>query len=83
MIAQLFIALFGVSAIFLSQSPNGRARKYACLLGLAGQPAWFYATISAEQWGMVALCCFYTVAWGRGVKTHWFDEGRKQDGRSA
>lgn len=72
MIAQLFIALFGVTAIFLSQSPNPRTARFACLFGLAGQPAWFYATISAEQWGMVALCFFYSFAWARGVKTHWF-----------
>lgn len=71
MIAQIFIALFGVTAIFLSQSPNPTAQKYACICGLAGQPAWFVATISAEQWGMVALCCFYSVAWARGFKTHW------------
>lgn len=73
-IAQAVIAVFGVSAIFLSQSPNQQTQRYACLFGLAGQPAWFYATIQAEQWGMVALCCFYTVAWGRGVWTHWSNQ---------
>lgn len=71
MIAQIFIALFGVTAIFLSQSPNEWAKKHACLFGLAGQPFWFWSAISAEQWGVFVLCLFYSVAWARGFKTHW------------
>lgn len=74
MIAQIFIALFGVTAIFLSQSPNEWAKKHACLFGLASQPFWIAATVSAEQWGMVALCGFYTLAWLRGFKTHWLQK---------
>ena len=71
MIAQFAIALFGVTAIFLSQSSDQKQRKFACLFGLAGQPFWFWSAISAEQWGIVLLCCFYTFAWSRGVKTNW------------
>lgn len=71
MIAQLGIALLGVTAIWLSQSANEHRRKFACLFGLAGQPFWFWSAITAEQWGILVLCCFYTVAWARGVKTNW------------
>lgn len=71
MIAQLGIALLGVTAIWLSQSADQQRRKFACLFGLAGQPFWFWSAISAEQWGIFVLCCFYTVAWARGVKTNW------------
>ena len=80
MTAQIGIALFGVTAIFLSQSPNLRAQRFACVFGLIGQPFWFWAAISAKQWGIVALCFFYTAAWARGVKTHWFDERGKSWG---
>lgn len=73
MIAQFAIALFGVTSIFLSQSADAKQRKFACLFGLAGQPFWFWSSISAEQWGIVLLCCLYTVAWARGVKTNWVD----------
>lgn len=76
MIAQLGIALFGVSAIWLSQAPRPQQQRWACVLGLAGQPFWFWATISAEQWGMVVLCLFYTVAWARGVRRWWFPANR-------
>lgn len=36
------IALTGVSAIWLSQSKRDDYRKYASVLGLIGQPFWFY-----------------------------------------
>ena len=75
MIAQIFIALLGVTAIWLSQDANPARRRFACLFGLAGQPFWFWSAISAEQWGIFVLCCFYTVAWARGVKSNWLSRG--------
>jgi hypothetical protein len=71
MIDQIGIALTGVTAIFLSQCKAEWLRKYACLFGMAGQPFWFYAAITAEQWGIVVLNCLYTLAWGKGIWTHW------------
>jgi hypothetical protein len=68
---QIFIAILGVTAIWLSQDPRQEWRRFGCLFGLAGQPFWFIATIKAEQWGIVVLCAFYTFAWGRGVWTNW------------
>lgn len=72
MIDQIGIAMTGVTAIFLSQCKDERLRRYACLFGMVGQPFWFYAAISAEQWGIVALNCLYTLAWAKGVKAHWW-----------
>jgi hypothetical protein len=71
MIEQIAIALLGVTAIFLSQDHRTTWRKWACVFGLLGQPFWFVATIKAGQWGIVVLCCFYTLAWARGIKTNW------------
>jgi hypothetical protein len=71
MIAQLGIALFGLAAIWLSQSPAPQVQRWACVLGLCGQPFWFYVTWTAEQYGIFALCVLYTLSWARGVKTHW------------
>lgn len=68
---QVAIMLTGVTAIALSQSANPKTQRYACLFGLAAQPFWFWATISAGQWGIAAMCCLYTLAWARGVRTHW------------
>lgn len=71
MIDQIGIALTGVTAIFLTQSKHERRRRYACFFGLAGQPAWFYAAITAEQWGVTFVCALYTAAWAKGVWQHW------------
>jgi hypothetical protein len=71
MIAQIAIALFGVTAVFLSQDHRESCRRWACVFGLIGQPFWFYAAWSAEQWGIFALCFLYTYSWWRGFRLHW------------
>ncbi|MGH8037180.1 MAG: hypothetical protein ACREPD_05515 [Stenotrophomonas sp.] len=84
MIIQLAIAATGVTAIWLTQSKSERVRRYACLFGIAGQPFWFASAIAAEQWGIFALCCFYTWAWSRGVWNNWLSPRRKgADGLTA
>lgn len=72
MIPQVAIMLTGVTAIALTQSASAQARRYACIFGLIGQPFWFWAAISAEQWGIVFVSALYTLAWAKGVYTHWF-----------
>lgn len=71
LVIQLAIAVTGVTAIWLTQSASAKVRRFACLFGLAGQPFWFASAIGAEQWGIVVLCCFYALAWARGVWTNW------------
>jgi len=71
MIAQLGIALFGVIGIWLSQDASAARRKWACIFGIVGQPFWFYATWTAEQYGMFGLCFLYSYAWGKGVYVNW------------
>lgn len=71
MIDQVVIAVCGVGSIFLSQSPDGNRRRYACLVGITAQPFWVYATWTAEQWGLLLLTGFYTAAWLRGIWNQW------------
>lgn len=73
---QLGIALTGVTAIFLSQSKNVRLARWACILGLIGQPFWFIAAWKAEQWGIFALCFLYTFSWLRGLWNFWIAPAR-------
>lgn len=68
-IAQVVIAFTGLTAVFLTQTP--RWARWACWFGLAGEPAWFYSSISAHQWGIFVLAFFYTFAWGKGIWTYW------------
>jgi len=68
---QIAIALFGVTAVFLSQSQDANQRKYACIFGLIGQPFWFYSAWISGQWGIFALCFLYTWAWAKGFWSNW------------
>lgn len=70
-IAQVGIALTGVTAIFLTQTKSAELQRFACLFGLAGQPFWIWSAISAEQWGILALTSLYAFAWAQGVWLHW------------
>jgi hypothetical protein len=69
--AQLGIATLGVTAVYLSQDTRASHRRWSSAAGLAGQPFWFFETITARQWGMVALCCLYTMVWARGFWSFW------------
>lgn len=77
MIDQLVIGACGVTAVFLSQDPRESHRRFACLFGLAAQPAWFWATWQAEQWGIFALSFLYAWSWLRGFRHHWWSRGVK------
>lgn len=68
MIAQIGIAIFGVTAIWLSQDHRIAWRRWAPVFGLAGQPFWFWSAWSAEQYGILALCVLYTASWARGLR---------------
>jgi hypothetical protein len=68
---QLAIALTGCVAIWLANDADLARRRWACLFGLAGQPFWIWSAWSAEQWGILLVTGFYTLAWARGVYTHW------------
>ena len=72
--ANIFLAIVGVSAVWFSQSSNPRAARWSPVLGLLGQPAWFYTSYATENWGIFMLSFFYTAAWGKGLYKHWFEK---------
>lgn len=71
MIAQLLIVICGVSAVWLSQDERLERRRYACIFGLLGQPAWFYSAWTAQQWGIFFVCFLYAACWMKGFWQHW------------
>jgi hypothetical protein len=71
MIEQIIITIGGFLAIWLSQSPHPRTQRWGPVIGLVSQPAWFYASYLAEQWGIFLLSIAYTAAWLRGFRNHW------------
>lgn len=66
-IIQFCVAVIGLASIYAALHASQAVRKLAPILGLVGQPFWFYVTITAEQWGMVALCLAYTVVYVRAL----------------
>jgi hypothetical protein len=70
-VTQALIAVCGVAAVALSQDRRENWRRWSCIFGLAGQPAWLVETICAHQWGIAALCIVYTWSWGRGLRFYW------------
>ena len=68
---QFFIALFGLTAICFAMGAHQGRRKLAPIIGLAGQPFWFAATVPSDQWGMVALCVAYTVVYVHAAWVQW------------
>ncbi|MDB4309149.1 hypothetical protein N9913_02445 [Porticoccaceae bacterium] len=68
---QAIILITGALAIWLTQQSNKTWQKYACLIGLAGQPFWLWSTYQSGQWGMLLLSIFYTYTWMLGIYNHW------------
>lgn len=68
---QWLIAATGVPAIILVNAASERLRRWGPVLGLLGQPAWFYSTFVAEQWGTFFISFFYLAAWLLGFYNGW------------
>lgn len=69
-ISQILIFVLGGAAMYLL-SRTDSIRRWGFILGLCGQPFWFYTQIVAENWGVVALSCVYTFAWCNGIYNYW------------
>ena len=68
---QLFIALFGLTSIWLAMGNNPTGRKLAPLIGLAGQPAWAWFAYQSNAWGLGVLVGAYTIVYLRGALLQW------------
>lgn len=69
---QIALIVFGVGAVYLSQSKDSEQRRWAPIVGLLGQPFWFIA--AWPQPGMLLVVCLYTYCWAQGLYTHWLKE---------
>lgn len=69
-VCQIWIAVFGCSAIWLV-SRKESWRRWGFILGICSQPAWFYTTYVNEQWGIFTLAFLYTYSWCQGIYNYW------------
>jgi hypothetical protein len=70
-IAQIWIAAFGLTSSFLVYCRSERVRRWAPVLALIAQPAWYISCYEAEQWGVMVLTVAYTGFHLRGLWMLW------------
>lgn len=68
---QLALAFFGLSAMWMAMGKSTRARKFAPLVGLCGQPFWIVFAVQASAWGLLTLSLAYSVVYVRGAWLQW------------
>jgi hypothetical protein len=68
---QLFIALFGLTSMFMALGNDPTLRQWAPIIGLAGQPAWAWFAWKTKGWGLAALVVAYSAVYAHGVWLHW------------
>lgn len=71
MIDQIIIGICGMASIWLANNPQPNWRRWACIIGLAAQPAWMYSSWTAGQFGIFALSFIYAAGWIRGIWHSW------------
>ena len=71
MINQFLIAIFGLTSIYFAMGKNPTMRKYAPIIGLAGQPFWGYFAYKSDGWGIGLLVMAYTLVYINGIRVQW------------
>lgn len=69
MIQLLICVVSGLAIILISF--KGWKRTVGFITGLAGQPLWFYETVSHRQWGMFILSLWFTVSYLNGLRNQF------------
>lgn len=67
---QIGIAVISGASIWLL-SLRGMHRRWGFIVGIVGQPLWFYTTFKEAQWGMFALSVWFTYAHLQGIYNYW------------
>lgn len=62
---QLMIFVCSVTAVGLVTNGRRWGQKWGSLVGLAGQPFWFWDTWHAQQWGMFGGTILFTLLYLR------------------
>lgn len=68
---QIALAFFGLTAIFMAMGNNARARRWAPVVGLCGQPFWIAFAMQSSAWGLLALSLAYSAVYVRGALVQW------------
>lgn len=74
-IAQIGVAVFGITAIILVAKKN----KWGFVFGLLSQPFWFITAFVNEQWGVLFLSVIYLGTWIYGIYEWFYKEDKSKD----
>lgn len=69
---QLGMASFGLTALWMAMGNNPTHRKWAPVIGLAGQVFWAYFAWHSGAWGMAVLVVAYTLVFLNGIRLQFF-----------
>lgn len=70
---QFALAFFGLLALSMGLGNNARARRWAPVVGLMGQPFWIAFAWDSQAWGLGAMALAYTLVYARGAWVQWRD----------
>jgi len=70
-VSQVWVTVFGLTALLCMQTHRVRVRRMGVVLGLIGQPAWYIQLVIHEQWGMLPVFVGYTGVWLFGAWNLW------------
>jgi hypothetical protein len=68
---QSLIAVFGVVPLTMAMGHNQRARKWAPIVGLCGQPVWATLAWQTDSWGLGIATVAFTIGYANGVRMQW------------
>lgn len=71
-LVQVAITAFGVAALVMAMSNHAGARKWAPVVGLAGQPFWVIFAVQTNAGGVLTLTVAYTFAYLLGLHSQWW-----------
>ena len=77
-IAQIGIAVFGLTAIILVSKKN----KWGFVFGLLSQPFFILTSFINKQWGLFLLSIIYTFSWTYGIYEWFFKENKTKNNTS-
>jgi hypothetical protein len=73
-VIQILIIISSCGAIWLLSHTEHWSR-WGFIVGLAGQPLWFYDTFRKKQWGIFMVTLWFTFSYGQGIWNFWITGG--------
>jgi len=73
-IVQISIIFLGGFSIILALRKSDKVKGLGCLFGILSEIPYFITSYKYNQWGVLVLCAWYSVAWLDGIRRFWFPQ---------